>query len=156
MNKPESALETHEIVSDFEVQTDHLIMARRPDLVLLNKKKLNCRLVDFDILADHKVKIKESENISKYLDLAVELKNLWNMRVTVIPSVIDVLGMVPKDLGNRLNELEIKGRIKTIQTTVLFRSTKILRKVLETYYNSDNTEKPKANTDVKNTHGVSK
>ena len=41
MHKPESVLEneTHKILWDFEIQTDPLITARRPDLVLINKKK---------------------------------------------------------------------------------------------------------------------
>ena len=41
MHKPESVLknETHKILRDFEIQTDHLIPARRPDLVLINKKR---------------------------------------------------------------------------------------------------------------------
>ena len=40
MYKPESVLmnETHEILWDFEIQTDHLILARRPDLALINNK----------------------------------------------------------------------------------------------------------------------
>ena len=39
------------------------------------------RTVDFAILADRKVKIKESEKRDKYLDLTRELRKLWNMRV---------------------------------------------------------------------------
>ena len=41
MHKPESVLEneTHKILWDFEIKTDHLIPARRPDLVLINRKE---------------------------------------------------------------------------------------------------------------------
>ena len=41
MHKPETVLknETPKIHWDFEIQTNHLIPARRPDLVLYNKKK---------------------------------------------------------------------------------------------------------------------
>ena len=41
MHKPESVLEneTHKILWDFEIQTDHLIPTRKPDLVQINKKK---------------------------------------------------------------------------------------------------------------------
>ena len=41
MHKPESILEneTQQIHWGFEIQTDHLIPARRPDLVMINKKK---------------------------------------------------------------------------------------------------------------------
>ena len=40
MHKPESFQENemHKLLWDFEKQTDHLIMARRPDLVTPNKK----------------------------------------------------------------------------------------------------------------------
>ena len=40
-HKPKSVLgsETHNIHCSFEIQTDHPIPARRPDLVLINKKK---------------------------------------------------------------------------------------------------------------------
>ena len=72
MHNPESVLEneTHKLLWDFEIQADHQISARRPDLIIINnKKKRNCRIVDFDVPADHRVKLKECE---KYLDLAVE------------------------------------------------------------------------------------
>ena len=123
MHKPESVLEneTHKILWDFKIQTDHLITARRPDLVLINKKKRTCHIVDFAVPADHRVKLKEIEKKAKYLDLARELKKLWNMRVKVVPIVIGALGTVPKGLEKSLSELEIKGRIETIQTIALLK-----------------------------------
>ena len=41
MHKPESVLEkeTHKIFGDFAIQADHLIFPRRPDLVIVFKKK---------------------------------------------------------------------------------------------------------------------
>ena len=38
------------------MQTDNPILIRRPDLRLINKKKITCYLVDLVILADHRVK----------------------------------------------------------------------------------------------------
>ena len=40
MHKTEFVLknETHKILKDFKIQTDHLIPNRRPDFVLINKK----------------------------------------------------------------------------------------------------------------------
>ena len=52
--------------------------------------------MEFAVLANHGMKIKENEKRDKFLDLARELKKLWNMRVTVIPIVIDALGTIPK------------------------------------------------------------
>ena len=40
----------------------------------------------------------------------------------VIPIVVGLLGMVSKSLVRGLEELEIKGRGETIQTTALLRS----------------------------------
>ena len=31
--------ETHKLLWDFDIQTDHLISARRPDLIIINLKK---------------------------------------------------------------------------------------------------------------------
>ena len=42
------------------------------------------------------LQLKESEKRDKYLDLARELKKLWNMKVTAIPIVIGALGTVTK------------------------------------------------------------
>ena len=41
MHYPESVQEneTHKLFWDFEIQTDHLISARRPDLKVINKKR---------------------------------------------------------------------------------------------------------------------
>ena len=38
----------------------------------------------------------------------------------------------PKNLEKRLENLEIRGRIETIQTTALLQSTRIVRRVLQT------------------------
>ena len=40
--------------------------------------------------------MKESEKMNKFLDLARELKKLWDMRVTVIPNVVGALGTTLK------------------------------------------------------------
>ena len=41
------------------------------------------------------------------------------MKVTVIPIVIGALGTIPKALIKRLDDLEIRGQVGTIQTTAL-------------------------------------
>ena len=42
--------------------------------VNLEQKKMPLYLADFGISADHRIKIKESKNIDKYLDLGIERK----------------------------------------------------------------------------------
>ena len=41
--------ETHKILWDFEIQIDHPIPFRRPDLILIHKKKRTCHQVDFAV-----------------------------------------------------------------------------------------------------------
>ena len=49
MHNPAPFLENdiHKLLKDFDIHTDHLISARRPGLIIINKKKenlQNCRL----------------------------------------------------------------------------------------------------------------
>ena len=121
MLKPESVLNngTHTILKDFEIQTNHLIPARRPDLMIFKKRKKKKRRT----CRENQRKWKKED---KYLDLARELRKLWNMRVTVI----GVVGVIPKCLERELEKLEFEGRIETIQTEALLRLARILRRVL--------------------------
>ena len=89
--------------------------------------------MEFAVAVDHKVKLQESEKNYKYLDLAREQEKLWNMKATVWPIVIDILGTVTKGLVQGLENLEIRGRVKTIQTTVFLRSAWILKRVQDTW-----------------------
>ena len=54
------------------------------------------------------------------------------MQVTIIPIVIGVFGTVTKGLLKGLEDLEVGGRVETIQTTILLRTARILIGVLET------------------------
>ena len=82
--------------------------------------------------ADHRVKLKDCEKKDKYLDLAKELRKLWNMKVTIIPIVIGTFGTVTKGLLKGLEDLKVGGWVETIKTTAFFRMARILGRVLET------------------------
>ena len=89
--------------------------------------------MDLAVSANHRVILKKYNKKDKYLDLARELKKPWNMKVTVIPVVIGALSTATKGLVQRQEDLEVTGRVETIQTTALLRSARILRRVLETW-----------------------
>ena len=157
MHNPAPVLEndTHKLLWDFNIQTDQLIPARRPDLIIINKNKRICKIVDFSVPADHRINLKESEKKDKYLDLARKLKKLWNMKVTIVPIIICALGTITKGLLKGLEDLEVGWRVETIQTTALLRTVRILRRVLETWEtccHSDSSKKPSAKADVKNSN----
>ena len=96
------------------------------------QEKRTYQIVDVAIPADHRVKLND-EKRDKYLDLARELKKLWNIKVTVIPFVVNVLATILRGLGKELENSEIWGQVDTIQTRALLKSDRILRRVLETW-----------------------
>ena len=77
--KTESAIEnkTHKIPKDFEIQMDHPISARRPDLVLINKERGNLSSSGFCPFHEPS---SESENIPKYLDFVSEFNKMRNIK----------------------------------------------------------------------------
>ena len=54
------------------------------------------------------------------------------MKVTIVPIVIGAFGTITKGLLKGLEDLEVGGRVETIQTTVLLKTARILRIILET------------------------
>ena len=138
MHNPPPVLEndTHKLLWDFDIQTDHQILATRSDLIMINKKKKqkkNSKIVDFAIPTDHWIELKECEKRDKYLDRARETIKLWNLKVTIILIVIGAFVTVTKGLLKGLENLEFGGRVETIQTTALLKTARILRRVLETW-----------------------
>ena len=154
MHNPAPVLEnnTHKLLWDFDIDTDHLILARRPDLIIINKKKRTCKIVDFAVPADHRIKLKECEKKDMYLDLARELKKLRNMQVTIISIVIGAFGTVTK------------GLLKGLKLDDEWRTSKLLHywerpeyweeswRLEETCCHSDFYEKASSYADVKNSN----
>ena len=60
MHNPATVLENdwHKLLWDFNIQTDDVISLRRPDLIIINKKKRTCKIVDFAVSVDHRIKLK--------------------------------------------------------------------------------------------------
>ena len=83
-------------------------------------------------MADYRIKLKECVKKDKYLDIARELKKLWNMRMTIVSIVIGTFATVTKGLLKGLEDWEVGGRVETLLTTALLKTTRILRRVLET------------------------
>ena len=97
MQNPESVLEneTHKLLWYFDIQTDRQISNRpynNPQI------KRTCLIVNGDVSADNRVKLKENEKKDKFLDLAWDLKKQWKMKVTVISIVVGALGKVTEGL----------------------------------------------------------
>ena len=92
--------EKYKSLWDMTIQCDHVIEARGPDIVVLEKRNRKASVVDIASPWDHRVDEKESEKIEKYQDLKREIGRLWGIRhLEVVPVVVGALGVV----NNRLD-----------------------------------------------------
>ena len=96
-HEPESVLdnEDYKILWNFSIQTDHVIEARRLDLVVVDKER-SCKIIDFAVPGDSRTEEKEKDEIEKYQGLGRELQKIWNAKVKIIPLAVGSLGAIPK------------------------------------------------------------
>ena len=90
---------------DFNVQMDHVIEARWPNVIIIDKVKKLCQIVDFAVPYDTKVNTKEVGKIENCQDLARELRKLWNMKVSNIPVIVEALGATSKNICKRMEDI---------------------------------------------------
>ena len=84
--------ENYNLFYDFNSITDHLISARRPNLVYVDKQSRKTYLIDITFVMDRNVITKEKEKVDKYLSLMIELQSLWNTTVEIVPLIFGALG----------------------------------------------------------------
>ena len=65
------------ILREFSIQTDYVIEARRPDLVVVDKKERSYKVIDYAVPEDSRIEEKEKYKIEKYQDLGSELQKIW-------------------------------------------------------------------------------
>ena len=114
------------------IQCHHIIEARRPDIVVVEKDSNKAIIMYIASPWDHKVYEKESEKVEKYQDLKREIRKLWGTRrVEVVMVVVGALSAVSKRLNTWLDKLGITINMGLLQKTALLGTAWILRKVLE-------------------------
>ena len=62
------------------MQCDHMIEARRPDVVVVDKVKKETMIIDVVIPGDTRVCDKEQEKIEKYSLIKDKITKLWQMK----------------------------------------------------------------------------
>ena len=120
------------LIWDINIQCGNVIKARRPDLILVDKKAKSCVIIDVAIPGDCRIRKKEIENIEKYQNLKRELKRLWSVKkVEVVSVVVGALGCISKGFSEWMDTLAIKLDVGMVQKSVLLGTARILRKVLD-------------------------
>jgi len=130
-HRAESVLENDnvKILWDFNIHTDRVIKARRPDIVVVDKRNAERIIIDIAVPGDYRVKEKESEKIGKYQDLALVLTRHWKTSTRVIPIVIRALGASHNTVDGMALLGVAENKYPLIQQTALLGSAHILRKV---------------------------
>ena len=102
--------------------------------------------VDFAVPVDYRINLKESEKKDKYLDLARELKKLWNMKVTIVSIGI----------GAHNNKRIIKrpGGLRSWRTGRDYPYDSIVKNGQNAETSPGDLRRLSANTDVKNSKQV--
>ena len=92
---------------------------QRPDIVVIDKEKRECKIIDLAVPGDQNIKVKELEKITKYQDLRLQVQKLWDLKATVIPIVVGAFGTVSEEPENHLKtmvtpiELVVQNRVQT-------------------------------------------
>ena len=131
---PKGVVENDDVklIWDINIQCDNIIEARRPDLILEDKKGKSCVIVNIAVPGDCRVREKELEKIEEYQNLKIELKRLWSLkRVEIVPVVVGALGCISKGFSRWMDILGIKLSIGMVQKSVMLGTARILRKVLD-------------------------
>ena len=129
---PEGAVENEEIevLWDINIHCDILILARRPDLIVIDKKEQKGIIIDIAVPGD--VRVEEKEKVEKYQDLKKETRRLWKLRnVEIVPVVIGTLRTVSVEFDRWMGKLGTICDVGVMQKTALLGTARILRKVLE-------------------------
>ena len=116
--KPKALLENPKVklLWDFSIQCDENIIARRPDLILVDKEKKHCLFIDIAAPRDDKVAEKEDEKENKHQPLKFEIMRIWEInKVEVIPIVVGALGVLTKRMQKWIPKIGVEIRTELLQ-----------------------------------------
>ena len=134
-HKPVSEVENDgvKILWSFNIQIDHAIQHRKPNVVMLYKTERKCHLIDIAVPGDKRIELKEQEKVDIYSELRTEGKNILNFsQLVVIPVVIGALGVTSKRLKDWLKKLNVKCSVELLQKAALLGTAKVVRQLLQT------------------------
>ena len=84
---------------DFRIQTDHHLEHNRSDIVVMEKARRACQIIDVACPFNTRIVEKERVKIDHYQNLKVEIQKMWKCKSeSVVPIVIGALEAVTKNL----------------------------------------------------------
>ena len=99
----------------------------RSDIVVVNKSRRLCLLIDIVCPFNTRIVKKENEKIDVYQDLRRELKRLWNFKeVKIIPVIFGALATIGMNHRKWLDQIEINCSTHFLQKVTLLGTTRII------------------------------
>ncbi|RVE46395.1 hypothetical protein evm_008929 [Chilo suppressalis] len=131
---PEQVLENSHatLYWDRSIITDRTIVANKPDIVLIDRHERRAVVVDVAVPHDDNLVKAEKDKENKYLDLAREIVDMWDIdSAIVVPIIISAHGLIAKSLDKHLKRLALGGWVKSqMQKAVLLDTARIVRRFL--------------------------
>ena len=87
-------------------------------------------LIDAEISGDRNVIKKEVAKILKYKYLTIEIEGMWNVKIRVIPVIIEATGTISKSLRKHVSNIPGNHDLKELQKTAILGTAHIFWKVL--------------------------
>lgn len=117
---------------DRSIITDRTIVANKPDIVLIDRSTRKAILVDIAVPHDVNLVKAENDKQTKYLDLAREITDMWDVdSATIVPIVVSANGLIAKTLDQHLKKLALGSWVGgQIQKAVLLCTARIVRRFL--------------------------
>jgi len=115
-------------VWDLPVFTGRTILAKHTGTVVHDKKEKTCLVIDVAIADDTNFNTKESEKLSEYKYLEIQVNKMWKVRTKIVP--IGALGTIKKGLDQNLKLLPGHPSVIELQKITLISTTHIILRVL--------------------------
>ena len=129
--KPEGVIERQEfkVLWDFMVQCDRVIQARRPDVIVVDKKQKEVRIIGIAIPSDCRIKDSEQEKMAKHEQLKEEVRSLLNVKkVTATPVLTGALGCVSDCFESCMEKIGIDVQVTSSTKDSTLRNSKDFKK----------------------------
>jgi hypothetical protein len=102
----------------------------KPDIIIRDKEKGTCILIDVAISGGRHVIKKEAEKTLKYKELTIEIQRIWNVKTRVIPVIIRATGTTSKSFRKYVSNIPGNHVFRELQKAAILGTAHILRKVL--------------------------
>ncbi|XP_071052122.1 uncharacterized protein [Onthophagus taurus] len=117
---------------DRQILTDRPIQHNKPDILIYQKVENKVIMADVAVPLAANIQKTNREKISKYVQLAEEIKKMWNVEsVRILPVVIGATGEVPMKLHESLKEMGVAPELyRRLQKAVVLQTCAGIRRVM--------------------------